>query len=64
MKPRTYGLITGLIFLLIALLHLGRLIFGWEAIIGGWAVPTWISVIALLVAAYLGYEGLKLRRKA
>ena len=64
MTPRTYALTTGLIFLVIALLHLARLIFGWEAIIGGWAVPTWISVIALLVAAYLGYEGLKLRRKA
>jgi len=64
MKATTYGLITGLIFLLIALLHLGRLIFGWEAIIGGWAVPSWVSVIALLVAVYLGYEGLKLSRKA
>jgi hypothetical protein len=64
MKPKTYALTAGLIFLVIALLHLARLIFGWEAIIGGWAVPTWVSVIALLVAAYLGYEGLKLSRKA
>ena len=64
MKPRTYALTTGLIFLIIALLHLARLIFGWEAIIGGWAVPNWVSVVALLVAAYLGYEGLKLTRKA
>lgn len=62
MKPTTYALATGLIFLLIALLHLARLIFGWEAIIGGWSVPTWISGVALLVAAYLGYEGLRLSK--
>ncbi|OGQ78176.1 MAG: hypothetical protein A3F90_07610 [Deltaproteobacteria bacterium RIFCSPLOWO2_12_FULL_60_19] len=64
MKPETYALTTGLIFLVIALLHLARLILGWEAVIGGWAVPTWVSVVALLVAASLGYEGLKLSRKA
>ena len=64
MKPTTYALTTALIFSLIALLHLARLIFRWEAIIGGWAVPTWVSVIALLVAVCLGYEGLKLSRKA
>ena len=64
MNATTYALTTGLIFLLIALLHLGRLIFGWEAIIGGWSVPVWVSVIALLVAAYFGYEGLRLSRKA
>ena len=62
MKPTTYALATGLIFLLIALLHLARLIFGWEAIIGGWSVPTWISGVALLVAAYLGYEGLRVSK--
>ena len=62
MKPTTYALATGLIFLLIALLHLARLIFGWEAIIGGWSLPTWISGVALLVAAYLGYEGLRLSK--
>jgi hypothetical protein len=63
MKPTTYALTTALIFSLIALLHLARLIFRWEAIIGGWAVPTWVSVIALLAALSLGYEGLKLSRK-
>lgn len=64
MRQTTYAATSGVIFSVIALLHLARLIFGWEAIIGGWPVPTWVSVVALIVAAYLGYEGLKLSRKA
>ena len=63
MKPKTYASTVAIIFLLIALLHLARLVFSWEAIIGGWSVPAWVSVAALLIAGYLGYEGLKLSRR-
>lgn len=43
MKPFT--LITNGLFVLVALLHILRIIFGWEVIINGTIVPMWISVV-------------------
>ena len=49
----------GVIFSLIAVLHFLRLVFGWEAVIGGWMLPTWLSVVALVVALVLAYKAFK-----
>lgn len=59
---KRFARMSGGIFILIALLHLARLARGWEAMIGGAAIPLWASAIALLVAGYLGYHGLKLAK--
>ena len=64
MNQRSFTLLAGIIFAIIALLHLSRIIYGWEAVIGGWTVPQWISWVALAVAGYLGYEGLRLSKKS
>jgi uncharacterized membrane protein len=63
MNEKTYLITTGFIFLIIALLHVLRLTLGWEAVIGGWNIPTWVSIVAFIVAAFLAYEGLKLSKK-
>ena len=42
-----------IIFILIFLLHLLRLVFGWGANFAGWAVPMWLSWVALVLAAVL-----------
>jgi uncharacterized membrane protein len=63
MNRRSYCVITGIIFIVIALLHLLRIIYHWRAVIGPWAAPDWISWIALVVAGYLGYEGIRLARR-
>jgi uncharacterized membrane protein len=62
MNQRSFSLLAGIIFIIIALLHLLRILYGWEAVIGGWAVPKWISWAALAVAGYLGFEGLRLSK--
>ncbi len=49
---------------MVALLHALRIIFGWHAVIGEWEVPTWVSWIALIIAGYLAYEGIKLDSKS
>ncbi|MBI4133474.1 hypothetical protein HY478_02565 [Candidatus Uhrbacteria bacterium] len=59
MSRKGYLGLVGVIFILIALLHLLRLVMGWEAVIGGWAVPTWLSVVALILGAYLGFEAFR-----
>ena len=48
---------------MIALLHLLRIIYRWKVVIGPWAAPDWISWIALVIAGYLGYEGIRLARR-
>ena len=60
MSQRTFSLIVATVFSVIGVLHLLRLVYGWEAIVGGWAVPMWISWVALLIASYLAYEGVRL----
>ena len=58
MSQKTFSLVAGLIFLLIAVMHGLRLALRWEAVVNGWSVPMWVSAVALLIAAYLAFEGL------
>jgi uncharacterized SAM-binding protein YcdF (DUF218 family) len=53
MKPFTNFAIA--IFILIAVMHLMRLVFGWEATLNGLVIPMWVSVIALLIVGALAY---------
>jgi hypothetical protein len=41
------------VFTLVALVHLGRLLLGWEVVVTGFVVPVWWSAIGLVVAAML-----------
>lgn len=58
MDQHTYTRLTGVIFLLIAVLHLLRILYRWGAVIGGWSVPLWLSWVALIIGAYLAWWGL------
>jgi phosphoglycerol transferase MdoB-like AlkP superfamily enzyme len=60
MSRRAYLLITAVIFSLVALLHLVRIIFGWNAMLGSWSVPMWLSWVALIVTGALAYFGFSL----
>lgn len=53
MKPKAYLMVSGSLFALVASLHLLRIIFNWQAVIGGWTVPLWLSWIGLAVTATL-----------
>lgn len=63
MSPKTYSLTAGLIFAVIALGHILRVIFALDWTVQGRVVPLWASWIAIVIAGYLAYEGLKLSRK-
>lgn len=64
MTPKTFSLTTGVIFSLIASAHVLRLIFRWNVTVDGGTIPTWVSWLALLIAAYLAFEGFRLSKKA
>jgi hypothetical protein len=63
MNQKQFSLVAGLFFLLVAVMHALRLAFGWQAVLAGWTVPTWIGWPALLIAGFLAYQGLKLSRR-
>ena len=64
MSQKTFSLVVGLIFLLIAIMHGLRLAFRWEVVLNGWSVPMWASAVALLIAAYLAFESLRLSKRS
>lgn len=51
MKPAT--LVAVVIFGLVAVAHLLRLVFQTEVLVGGTAVPMWVSVVGVVVAGAL-----------
>ena len=63
MQEKTYLLTVGIIFSVIAVLHLLRIIGGWGVSMGDWDVPYWVSWVALIVAGYLGYTGFNFGKK-
>jgi uncharacterized protein YacL len=62
MDRRSYFLVTAIVFSLIGLLHLLRIVLGWEAILGGWSIPMWLSWVAMIMTAVLAYYGFAHRR--
>lgn len=62
MRQKTFTRTAGVIFAVIAVLHLLRILLGWEAVIGGWHVPVWLSWLALALSGFLAYTAFKLRQ--
>jgi hypothetical protein len=63
MTPRIFSLIAAAVFLLIALGHALRLLFGWHITVGNIVVPVRMSWIGLAIAGYLAYQGFRLSRR-
>jgi hypothetical protein len=55
MRERTYVLVAGGIFTVVAAAHLYRLFTGLDFVILGWDAPLWLSWFGVAVATYLAY---------
>jgi hypothetical protein len=64
MSQRTFALVAGVVFGLVALAHVLRIVLGWSIMVQDFAVPMWASWIAVIVMGYLAYEGFRLARKS
>ena len=64
MSQRTFSLIAGAVFGLIALGHVLRIASGWSFMVQNFSVPMWASELAVVILGYLGYEGFRLARKS
>ena len=62
MAPKTFSLVTGILFLLGALVHLVRLFLGIHVIIGTTVVPVWVSWLVVIGCGYLAFEGFRISR--
>jgi hypothetical protein len=60
MTVRSYALVTSLIFLVVAIVHVARLIGQWEVMIGPWQFPAWGSIVAVIVSGFLSFAGFRL----
>jgi len=58
MNSKSYFKITGLIFLVIAVVHLTRAFKGWEVNIHTLEMPMWVSWVGAVIAGCLAYHGL------
>jgi len=63
MSRKSYLLLSGIIFLVVAALHLLRLVTSETVTVGSTAVPLWISWLGFPVAAALGLWAHALARK-
>lgn len=63
MRLRTYYTTAAVIFTIVAIAHLLRAIYGWEAIVAGTVIPVWVSWVAAVIAGYLAVRGFQFRRK-
>lgn len=55
LRERTYLMIAGAVFGVIAAAHLIRLFTGVDIAVAGWSVPLWLSWIGTAATAYLSY---------
>jgi hypothetical protein len=63
MDAKTFSLIAGLIFTLVALLHLVRIFEKWPVIIGDWSVPKSVSWVAFIISGGLALLGFRLGQR-
>jgi len=61
---RAYLQISGVVFGVIALLHVARLLLGWPAQIADWPGPLWISWLAIPAAGVFSFWAFRLAGQA
>jgi multisubunit Na+/H+ antiporter MnhC subunit len=64
MSYRAFSLTAAGFFLLIALAHVFRIVYGVSFVVQGISLPMWASGAAAAVTGYLAYEGFRLARKS
>lgn len=63
MNRQSFSLTIGLLLLFAAVLHLGRVLLGWQLVLGNIEIPVWFSVVLGLFALYMSYQGFLFSKK-
>ena len=59
MDRKTFCMLAGIIFTLVALFHLVRIYMDWPVMIADWSGPKWLSWVGLIVAGGLALFGFR-----
>ena len=57
---KTYVALSSIIFLLVAILHLFRLIWQAGVMFGDWHAPMWVSIVGVIVFGALSFAGMRI----
>lgn len=60
LSSKMFYKVAGTVFAIVALLHIGRVLLGWNLILGPYNLPWWLSLVAFVVLAFLSYSAFKL----
>ncbi len=60
MSRNKYQVVSGVVFALVACLHLARVIYGWQVHIETWTAPLWLSWGGFVVAGALSIWAFRL----
>ncbi|MEX0924413.1 MAG: hypothetical protein WDZ82_00515 [Candidatus Paceibacterota bacterium] len=57
MAKKVYYYVVSMVFFVVMLLHLARIVYSWDAVVGGAVIPLWVSWAAVVIAGYLCARG-------
>ena len=63
MGLKSYLVVTAILFMLVAAVHVARLFLGWTVVIGGWDVPVWVSWLTLIVLVAMATYAVRMLRR-
>lgn len=60
LRERSYLMLAGIIFGVVAVAHLSRVFFDIDLVIMDWQVPMWLSWVGVVVITYMSYMSFRL----
>lgn len=64
MGIKNFTLTTGFLFLVLGLLHVVRIIYGWDAFIADWSIPLWVSGAVAVFAFFLSFQSFRINSRS
>ena len=62
-KDVMFHWIAGIVFSIVALVHLSRVLFGFPVIVGSWSVPFYVNVLGFIVTGILAWYSFSLTKQ-
>lgn len=62
MNKSTFLTTLGILFGIGAIVHLIRILYGWDIQIGSFTFPKWMSLVAVIVGSYFSWTAFKLSK--
>lgn len=59
MTRKPFSILAVFVFVIVAVLHVVRVVFGWEVIINGAKIPMWVSLLGVAISGVLAFGVLR-----